>query len=66
MIYEARAYHAREPARWQALVESGRADALTTYPRDLATGETLKGCCIRVPGHPPPHEIVDALDGVQA
>jgi len=61
--YSARAYYAREPARWRALVASGRADALRTYPRDLATGETLKDCCVRDPGHPPPHDVVDPLDG---
>jgi gamma-glutamylcyclotransferase (GGCT)/AIG2-like uncharacterized protein YtfP len=62
--YRARTYYAREPARWRALVESGRADALPAYPPDLATGETLKDCCSRAPGHPPPHAIVDPLDGI--
>ena len=55
----AQAYVAREPARWQALVEIGDADALEAYPRDLATGEVPKQCCIRAPGHPPPHDVVD-------
>jgi hypothetical protein len=41
------------------LVERGEADALSTYPRDLATGERLKVCCIRTPGHPPPHDVLD-------
>jgi gamma-glutamylcyclotransferase (GGCT)/AIG2-like uncharacterized protein YtfP len=60
--YAAQAYYAREPARWRALVELGRADALTAYPQHLAAGETLKGCCIRTPGHPPPHDVADPLE----
>jgi hypothetical protein len=62
--YAAQAYVAREPARWQALVEIGQADALETYPRDLATGEVPKDCCIRAPGHPPPHDVVDPLEHI--
>jgi gamma-glutamylcyclotransferase (GGCT)/AIG2-like uncharacterized protein YtfP len=57
----ARAYLAREPARWRALVERGEADALATYPADLAASETLKACCARAPGHPPPHDVLDPL-----
>jgi gamma-glutamylcyclotransferase (GGCT)/AIG2-like uncharacterized protein YtfP len=57
----ARAYLAREPARWRALVERGEADALTSYPRELAAAETRKDCCLRAPGHPPPHDVVDPL-----
>jgi RimJ/RimL family protein N-acetyltransferase/gamma-glutamylcyclotransferase (GGCT)/AIG2-like uncharacterized protein YtfP len=64
--FTAMAYRAREPARWQALVELGQADALTTYPHHLAIGETLKDCCVRTPGHPPPHDVVDPLDGIAA
>jgi gamma-glutamylcyclotransferase (GGCT)/AIG2-like uncharacterized protein YtfP len=60
--YAAQAYFAREPARWQALVQIGEADALETYPRDLATAEVPKDCCIRTPGHPPPHDVVDPLE----
>ncbi|HEY7619026.1 MAG TPA: gamma-glutamylcyclotransferase family protein [Solirubrobacteraceae bacterium] len=59
--YTAHAYLAREPARWRALVERGAADALTTYPRDLAAHERLKDCCARAPGHPGPHDVVDLL-----
>jgi gamma-glutamylcyclotransferase (GGCT)/AIG2-like uncharacterized protein YtfP len=59
----ARAYLAREPARWRALVERGGADALSTYPFDLAATEELKPCCLRAPGHPPPHDVVDPLAG---
>ena len=62
--HEAQAYVAREPARWRALVQSGEADALETYPRDLATGEVPKDCCIRTPGHPPPHDVVDPLEHI--
>jgi hypothetical protein len=57
----ARAYLAREPARWRALVDFGGAEALTSYPRGLAADETLKDCCRRAPGHPPPHDVVDPL-----
>jgi gamma-glutamylcyclotransferase (GGCT)/AIG2-like uncharacterized protein YtfP len=53
------AYVAREPDRWRALVTSGRAEALAAYPRELATVETPKECCVRAPGHPPPHDVVD-------
>jgi gamma-glutamylcyclotransferase (GGCT)/AIG2-like uncharacterized protein YtfP len=60
----AQAYVAREPARWRALVQIGQADALETYPRDLATGEVPKDCCIRTPGHPAPHDIVDPLERI--
>jgi gamma-glutamylcyclotransferase (GGCT)/AIG2-like uncharacterized protein YtfP len=62
--YAAEAYVAREPARWQALVQIGEADALETYPRDLATAEAPKDCCIRTPGHRPPHDVVDPLEHV--
>jgi len=62
--HTAQAYLAREPARWRALVDRGRADALTTYPRELAPGETLKPCCLRTPGHPPPHDVIDPLESV--
>jgi gamma-glutamylcyclotransferase (GGCT)/AIG2-like uncharacterized protein YtfP len=57
----AQAYRAREPDRWRALVERGDADALTTYPRELADVEQRKDCCVRAPGHPPPHDIIDPL-----
>lgn len=57
----ARAYLAREPARWRALVERGDADALPGYPREQAAAEVLKPCCARAPGHPPPHDVVDPL-----
>jgi gamma-glutamylcyclotransferase (GGCT)/AIG2-like uncharacterized protein YtfP len=55
----AEAYLAREPARWLELVRRGEADALGAYPSDLASGEVLKACCERSPGHPPPHDVVD-------
>jgi gamma-glutamylcyclotransferase (GGCT)/AIG2-like uncharacterized protein YtfP len=58
------AYVASEPARWRALVAGGRADALASYPRDLASGERLKDCCVRSPGHSGPHDVVDPLAGV--
>ena len=59
----ARAYLAREPARWRALVERGEADALASYPRELAAAETRKECCLRAPGHPPPHEVLSPFPG---
>jgi gamma-glutamylcyclotransferase (GGCT)/AIG2-like uncharacterized protein YtfP len=62
--YAAQAYLAREPARWRALVELGHAEALATYPRDLAVGELPKDCCVRNPGHAPPHDVVDPLENV--
>jgi gamma-glutamylcyclotransferase (GGCT)/AIG2-like uncharacterized protein YtfP len=59
--FTAQAYLAREPARWRALVARGEAEALAAYPRELATDETLKDCCVRRPGHPPPHDVIDPL-----
>jgi gamma-glutamylcyclotransferase (GGCT)/AIG2-like uncharacterized protein YtfP len=58
---DAVAYVASEPARWAALVDSGAAEALGVYPRDLAAGERLKDCCVRAPGHGGPHDVVDPL-----
>jgi gamma-glutamylcyclotransferase (GGCT)/AIG2-like uncharacterized protein YtfP len=60
-IRVAYAYRAREPDRWRALVERGAADALASYPRELADVEQRKDCCVRAPGHPPPHDVVDPL-----
>jgi gamma-glutamylcyclotransferase (GGCT)/AIG2-like uncharacterized protein YtfP len=57
----AQAYRAREPDRWHALVDRGAADALTSYPRELAGAEQRKQCCLRAPGHAPPHDVVDPL-----
>jgi hypothetical protein len=62
----AQGYLAREPARWRALVELGGAEALARYPDDIASGEQLKQCCVRAPGHRPPHDTVDPLEGVAA
>ena len=62
--HTAQAYGAREPQRWRALVERGRAEALSAYPRELASAEWHKDCCLRAPGHPPPHDVVDPLEGV--
>jgi len=59
----ARAYLAREPARWRALVERGEADALASYPRELAAADTLKDCCVHHPGHPPPHDVLSPFPG---
>ena len=60
--HAALAYLAREPERWRALVERGAAAALPAYPRELA-GERprLKDCCVRSPGHSPPHDTSDPL-----
>jgi gamma-glutamylcyclotransferase (GGCT)/AIG2-like uncharacterized protein YtfP len=57
----AQAYRAREPDRWRALVARGAADTLSSYPRELADVEEPKPCCVRTPGHPPPHDTVDPL-----
>jgi len=48
----AQAYYVREPARWQALVELGRPNALATYPCDLSADQTPKDCCVRTPEPP--------------
>jgi len=64
--YAAHAFPAAEPLRWRALVAGGEADALAAYPRELATGETLKDCCLRAPGHPGPHDVLDPLGSVQS
>lgn len=61
--YAARAYLGREAERWRALVARGDADALRAYPPELAADERLKACCIRTPGHAPPHDVVDPLAG---
>jgi len=57
----AQAYLASDPRAWQALVARGRADPLARYPRALASEERRKPCCVRTPGHPPPHEVIDPL-----
>ena len=57
--YAAQAYPVREPERWIELVRRGRADALPAFPRELADANTLKPCCAAIPGHPPPHDVVD-------
>ena len=57
----AEAYFARAPEPWQALVERGQADALPTYTAELADATADKACCVRAPGHPPPHDVVDPL-----
>jgi len=44
----------------------GEADALAAYPPELAAGETLKDCCVRSPGHPGPHDVLDPLGAVQS
>jgi gamma-glutamylcyclotransferase (GGCT)/AIG2-like uncharacterized protein YtfP len=59
--HEAVAYIAREPARWRRLVMLQHAEAREVYPPDLAVGEALKDCCVRAPGHAPPHDVVDPL-----
>ena len=59
--YTAHAYLGRDRAGWHALAEHGHADALTTYPRELASATQHKDCCISTPGHTPPHDIVDPL-----
>jgi hypothetical protein len=39
-------------------------EALPAYPRDLASAERHKDCCVRTRGHPAPHDIVDPLEVV--
>jgi hypothetical protein len=55
----AQAYVARDRARWQALVEREEADALGAYPPEFASSELQKDCCLRAPGHAPPHDVVE-------
>jgi gamma-glutamylcyclotransferase (GGCT)/AIG2-like uncharacterized protein YtfP len=62
--YTAQAYLARDQQRWRALGDRGRADVLSAYPRRLAVAERHKACCVRAPGHPPPHDVIDPLEGV--
>ena len=45
-------------------MEQGDAEALAAYPPDLAAAERRKDCCVRRPGHAPPHDVIDPLDGV--
>jgi gamma-glutamylcyclotransferase (GGCT)/AIG2-like uncharacterized protein YtfP len=58
----AQAYRVRDPAPWRALVERGRADAVSRYTADMATS-TPKECCVREPGHAGPHDTIDPLRG---
>ena len=37
------------------------ADARAAYPRELAAAEDPKDCCVRSPGHRPPHDVIDPL-----
>jgi Gamma-glutamyl cyclotransferase, AIG2-like len=60
-VVRARAYLAAEPGRWRALVARGEADALEHYPPALADAGTLKDCCVREPGHTPPHDVIEVL-----
>ena len=58
----AQAYLVRDPAPWRALVQLGRADAVSRYTADMATS-TPKDCCVRAPGHAGPHDTIDPLRG---
>lgn len=58
----AQAYCVRDPDPWRALVEQGRADAVSRYTADMATS-TRKDCCVRAPGHAGPHDTIDPLRG---
>jgi gamma-glutamylcyclotransferase (GGCT)/AIG2-like uncharacterized protein YtfP len=62
--WTAQAYVIRSPERWHALVDAGHADALAAYPRELAAAEQRKACCVRAPGHPPPHDTQDPLSAL--
>jgi gamma-glutamylcyclotransferase (GGCT)/AIG2-like uncharacterized protein YtfP len=55
---QAIAHRVRDPAPWQALVRSGRAELMSRYERRLA-GASPKQCCIRNPGHTGPHDVTD-------
>jgi gamma-glutamylcyclotransferase (GGCT)/AIG2-like uncharacterized protein YtfP len=58
----AQAYRVRDPAPWRALVERGRADAVSRYTADMATSRP-KDCCVRRPGHAGAHDTIDPLRG---
>jgi hypothetical protein len=56
----AQAYRVRDPASWRALVELGRAEAVSRYTADMATS-TPKACCVREPRHAGPHDTINPL-----
>jgi gamma-glutamylcyclotransferase (GGCT)/AIG2-like uncharacterized protein YtfP len=56
----AHAYRVRDPVPWRALVELGRADAVSRYTADMASS-TPKACCVREPGHAGAHDTIDPL-----
>lgn len=58
MRVTAQAYCARDPAPWRALVELGRAEAVSRYTADMA-GAAAKECCVREPGHAGAHDTID-------
>jgi gamma-glutamylcyclotransferase (GGCT)/AIG2-like uncharacterized protein YtfP len=58
----AQAYLVRDPAPWRALVEKGRADAVSRYSAGMATSAP-KDCCVRAPGHAGAHDTIDPLRG---
>ena len=60
--FTAQAYFAAEPELWRALVQRGGADALASYP---GYPERVKDCCVREPGHAPPHDSSDPLTDVR-
>ncbi len=60
--FTAQAYFAAEPELWRALVQRGGADALASYP---GYPERVKDCCVREPGHAPPHDTSDPLTDVR-
>jgi gamma-glutamylcyclotransferase (GGCT)/AIG2-like uncharacterized protein YtfP len=57
-VHNAIAYRIREPARWRALVASGRAELVMRYERELAAAAP-KECCIRNSHHRGPHDVLD-------
>jgi gamma-glutamylcyclotransferase (GGCT)/AIG2-like uncharacterized protein YtfP len=56
----AKAYRVRDPDRWRALLQIGRADAVARYTADMAIS-TPKDCCVREPGHAGAHDTIDPL-----
>ena len=56
----ATAYRVRDPARWRALVASGRAELLMRYDPRFADARP-KACCVENPGHDGPHDVIDPL-----
>lgn len=59
--WRAQAYPVSDAQGWRDLVARGAADALARFDAELALGTEPKACCVREPGHPGPHDVIDPL-----